>query len=133
MAIQLFRLKGKSYSATASKQCRSCGEPFAKNDRRYRIDVSVKGRRIIRFTHSLAPAGEIESSPKTDMLRKEFDITAHKPNNFITFNHVWERYLPSAREHKKTWRDDDYHYGKHIQPRFAETAFEMIMPFEIER
>ena len=46
---------------------------------------------------------------------------------------VWEKYLPWAKEHKGTWRDDEYHYGKHLKPRFASKAMENITPFDIEK
>ncbi len=46
---------------------------------------------------------------------------------------MWEKYLPWAKENKKTWRDDDYHYRKHIEPRFGEKALESISAFDLEK
>ena len=43
------------------------------------------------------------------------------------------KYLPWAKEHKKTWRDDAYHYGKHLEPRFGSKTLDSITSFDIEK
>ena len=83
---------------------------------------------------NLTIARELESSIKADMVREEFDISLHQAKKKpVTLNDVWEKYLPWAKEHKKTWRDDDYHYRKHLQPRFGEKSLESITPFDLEK
>ena len=32
---------------------------------------------------------------------------------------MWDKYLPWAKEHKKSWKDDEYYYRKHLEPRFG--------------
>ncbi len=76
-------------------------------------------------------AREAEGALKADMVRGELDIRKGKPAP--TLDAVWGKYLPYIREHKKTWRDDSYHYGKHLQPRFGKKRLDSISPIDIER
>ena len=133
MAIHLYCQKCYTSNALDSKQCSNCKTPFGR-DRRYRVQVAVKGRRTSRVVDNLTIARELESSIKADMVREEFDISLHQAKKKpVTLNDVWEKYLPWAKEHKKTWRDDDYHYRKHLQPRFGEKSLESITPFDLEK
>jgi integrase len=43
------------------------------------------------------------------------------------------RYLPWAKEHKKTWDDDFLHFHKHLKPRFGEKTFDVVSPFDVEK
>jgi integrase len=43
------------------------------------------------------------------------------------------RYLPWAKEHKKTWDDDFLHFHKHLKPRFGENTFDAVSPFDVEK
>ena len=133
MSIQVFCTGCKTSSALDAKKCPKCGKPFGR-ERKFRVQVSVKGQRITRVADNLTIAKEIESSIKADMVREEFDISHHKTKKkAVTLNHVWEKYLPWAKDNKKTWDDDDYHYRKHIQPRFGEKALDSITSFDLER
>lgn len=133
MSIQLFCAECKTSSALDTETCPKCGKAFGRN-RKYRIQVSVKGQRQTRVVDNLTIAKELEASIKADMVRGEFDITHHKTKvKPITLQEVWEKYLPWAKLNKKTWRDDDYHYRKHIEPRFGEKALESITPFDLEK
>jgi integrase len=133
MAVHLYCSECFTSNALAAKQCSNCKTPFGR-DRRYRVSVSVKGRRATRVVDNLTIAREVESSLKADMVREEFDITHHKvPKKALTLDGLWEKYLPWAQEHKQTWRDDDYHYRKHIQPRFGDKPLESITPFDLEK
>ena len=67
------------------------------------------------------------------MLREEFDITHHKVKKIPTLEDVWKKYLPWAKEHKKSWKDDELYYGRHIEPRFSKKALDSITPLDIER
>ncbi len=133
MSIQLFCTGCKTSSALTAKVCGKCQKPFDRN-RKYRVQVSVKGQRQTRVVDNLTIARELESSIKADMVREEFDVTHHQAKKKpVTLGDVWEKYLPWAKENKKTWRDDDYHYRKHIEPRFGEKALESISAFDLER
>jgi integrase len=70
---------------------------------------------------------------KGDLIRDEFEIADHRAQKATTLADVWDKYLPWAKEHKKTWHDDEYHYNKHLEPRFGSKALEDISPFDIER
>jgi integrase/ribosomal protein L40E len=132
MAIQIFCTACKTSSALTAKKCSKCGVSFTR-DKKYRVCVSVKGQRVTRVCDNLTIARETETAIKTDMLREEFDITVHQKKKVVTLGDVWAKYLPWAKEHKKTWDDDQYHYHKHLKPRFGGKALKDITPFEIEK
>ena len=133
MAIHLFCQKCFTSNSLDSKKCSNCQSPFGR-DRKYRVQLAVKGRRTSRVVDNLTIARELEVSIKAAMLRQEFDVKVHKVQEKpLTLDDVWGKYLPWAKEHKKTWRDDDYHYRKHIQPRFGNKALESITPFDLEK
>lgn len=133
MAIQLYCMGCKTYAPVTAKKCPKCGEAFSRDKRKYRVDVTVKGKRVTRFCDNLTIAREVEGTVRGDLVRGEFDITTHKTRKAITLADVWEKYLPWAKEHKLTWRDDFYNYGKHLEPRYGNKALEAITSFEIEK
>ena len=118
MAIQIYCEECRTSNKLDAKKCRKCGAAFAR-EKTFRVDVSLKGKRITRQAPSLTLAREIESNLKTELLRDEFDITAHKAKKVLTLADLWDKYLPWAKEHKKSWKDDEYYYRKHLEPRFG--------------
>lgn len=133
MAIHLYCTKCYTSNGLDAKECSNCRTPFGR-DRRYRVAVSVKGKRFTRVVDNLTIAREVERAAGSDLVREEFDITHHQVKKKpVTLNEVWEKYLPWAKQNKKTWRDDDYHYRKHIEWRFGEKALESITSFDLER
>lgn len=133
MAIQLYCHACKSYVPVASKKCPKCGLVFPREGRKYRVDVSVKGKRVTRFVDNLTIAREVESAIKGDLVRAEFDIAAHKTKRVVTLGDVWEKFAPWAAEHLKCWRTDEGFYRKHIEPRFGSKSLEAISPLDLER
>ena len=77
MAIQIYCEECRTSNKLDAKKCRKCGAAFGR-EKTFRVDVSLKGRRITRQAPNLTLAREIESNLKTELLRDEFDITAHK-------------------------------------------------------
>jgi integrase len=133
MAIHLYCPKCYTSNSLEAKGCSNCKTSFGR-DKRYRVSLSVKGKRFTRVADNLTLAREIESTAKSDLVREEFDVSHHKAKKKpVTLNEVWEKYLPWVQENKKTWRDDDYHYRKHIQPRFGDKALESITGFDLEK
>ena len=132
MAIQLYCSDCYSTSALNSNKCTGCGKVFGR-DRKYRVRVAMKGKRVTRVVDNLTIAKEVESSIKADLLRDEYEITTHKATKAVTLSDVWDKYLPWAKEHKKSWKDDEWNYNRHLEPRFASKAMESITPFEIEK
>jgi integrase len=134
MAIQLYCQACKAYVPVTVKRCPKCGDGFSRENKKFRVDVTVKGKRVYRFVDNLTIAREVESAIKGDMVRDEFNIATHRvPEKPVTLTDVWEKYLPWAEEHKKSWRDDGYYYQKHLAPRFGSKALQDIQPLDIER
>jgi len=73
MAIQIFCSKCKSTYALDAKSCSKCGTAFAR-DKKYRVCVSIKGKRVTRVVDNLTIARETESAIKGDMVRGEYEI-----------------------------------------------------------
>jgi len=117
MAIHLYCQKCFTSNGIDAKECSKCKSPFARDNRKFRVSVSVKGRRATRVVDNLTIAREVESAIKADMVRAEYDIAHHKTKKKpTTLNDLWSRYLPWAKANKKSWRDDEYNY--HLYNRF---------------
>ncbi len=133
MAIQIYCPHCYTSNGLNAKKCSKCGKAFGR-DRKYRVQVQMKGRRTSRVVDNLTIAREVEAALKGDLVRDEFEIADHqvqeKPK---TLNDIWGKYLPWAKEHKKSWRDDDYYYRAHIEPRFGSKALSDITAFDIEK
>lgn len=131
MAIQVLCPKCKSSWAVSAKSCGKCGTVFGRN-RKYRVCVSAKGKRITRVVDNLTLAREAEPAIKADLLRGELDI-ASKPKPIPTLGEVWARYLAWAREHKKSWVDDLRRYRQHLEPRYGRKPLDAIAPLDLEK
>lgn len=133
MSVEIYCTQCRTSCGINEKKCVKCETTFNKNNRKYRVCVSLKGQRKIRIVDNLTLAREAEATLKSDMLRGEFDITHHKVKKITTLNDIWKEYLPWAKEHKKSWKDDELYYNKHIEPRFGKKSLDAISPIDIER
>jgi integrase len=131
MAIHIFCTLCKTSCGLDAKECSKCGTAFGR-DKKYRVCVSVKGKRVTRVVENLTLAREAETAIKADILRGDLEIN-QKPKKAATLNEVWAKYLPWAKEEKKTWDDDLFNYRKHLEPRFGKKRLDEISPIEIER
>ena len=80
---------------------------------------------------NLTLAREWETAKKADLLRGEMGINQKNKPSYL--NEVWERYLPWAKENKKSWKDDNWYFAKHLVPRFGNKPLDCIAPIDIER
>ena len=131
MAIHLFCPVCKSSCTPSVTSCPNCGNRFGRTGRKYRVTVSVNRKRATRVFDNLTLAREGEAALKGDLVRGELDIKQKKPAP--TLGEVWARYLPWAKENKKSWRDDFYIYRSRIQPKFEKKRLDEISPIDIER
>ncbi|MGA8141173.1 MAG: tyrosine-type recombinase/integrase [Desulfobaccales bacterium] len=133
MAINIFCPICKNSNKLGTERCSKCGSPFGRH-RKYRVYVSVKGggKPITRVVKNLTLARDVEDAISADVTRGDLDIN-QKPQVAPSLNEVWVRYLPYAKEHKKTWDDDLFNYRKHLEPRFGNKRLDDISPFDIEK
>jgi integrase len=131
MAIHIHCPSCKSSFGLEAKECSKCGKAFGR-DKKYRVTVSVKGKRVTRVVDNLTLAREAEAAIKGDMLRDKLDFN-QKAKQVPTLGQVWKRYLPWAEENKKTWINDQRYYVKHLEPRFANKRLDAISPLDVER
>lgn len=133
MSIHLYCRQCRSSCQLKEKMCPKCGNLFPREGKKYRVSVKVKGKVVNRIVDNVTIAREVEAAIKSDLVREEFDITHHKAKKAVTLGDVWEKYLPWAKEHKKTWKDDEYHYHRHLEPRFGKKVLDAITSFDIEK
>ena len=132
MAIHIYCTKCYTSNGLDAKSCSKCGVAFGR-DKKYRVCVSIKGNRVTRVVDNLTIAREIQSAIKGDMIRGEFDINRNGKKKIPTLGEVWQKCLPWAKEHKKSWINDLRYYHKHLDPRFGKKLLDAISPLDIER
>ncbi|MBF0526930.1 MAG: site-specific integrase [Deltaproteobacteria bacterium] len=132
MAIFIYCDQCRTSSKLDAKECKKCGAAFGR-DKRYRVSAKVKGQTVAKLCNNLTIARETEATLKADMVRGTLGIKK-KEKPTITLNELWEKhFLPWAKEHKKTWKIDQYNYGKHLRPRFGSKKLDSISPIDVER
>lgn len=131
MAIHIYCTGCYTSNGLDAKSCSNCGAAFGR-DKKYRVCVSVKGKRVTRVVDNLTIARQTEAAIKGDMVRGEYEINRNG-KEAPTLGEVWGKYLPWAKEHKKSWRDDAWYYAKHLEPRFGKKSMNTISPIDIER
>jgi integrase len=131
MAIQIFCPKCKSTYGLDAKSRSKCGTIFGR-DKKYRVCVSFKGERATRVVDNLTLARQKEATLKADLERGDMDIKKEK-KKAPTLSEVWAKYLPWAKEHKKSWIDDLRYYRRHLEPRFGKKRLDAISPIDVER
>ena len=115
----------------SAKKCRKCGAVIPKKGRSYKVVVRANGRKITKTTSNLELAREIEAKLKINISKGQFDIHKKKPAPILDV--LWAKYMPWAKVNKKTWRDDQYRYHKHLQPAFGGKRLDRISPFDVEK
>lgn len=132
MAIQIYCSNCYTSNGLDAKKCTNCGKVFGRA-RKYRVSVSVKGKRATRVVDNLTIARDVEAALKGDLVRDEFDIADHKVQELPTLDDVWKKYLPWAKEHKRSWKDDEWNYNRHLQTRFGTKQLKNISALDVER
>lgn len=131
MAIQIYCTGCYTSNGLDAKSCSNCGATFGR-DKKYRVCVSIKGKRVTRVVDNLTIARETEAAIKGDMVRGEYEINRNV-KQVPTLGELWAKYLPWAKENKKTWDDDLFNYRKHLEPRFGRKRLDSISGLDVER
>jgi integrase len=131
MPIYIYCKQCKANSPTTAKICQKCSEPFPNQNKRYRVSVKTAGKAVTRFTHSLTVAKELENALRGDLQRGKHAI--YIKIRVPTLNDLWDRYLPWAKENKRSWADDASRYEQHIRPALGRLPLDKITPLAIER
>lgn len=130
MAIHIYCTKCYTSNGLSAKVCSNCGEVFGR-DKKYRVCVSFKGKRETRVVANLTLARQKQATLKADLERKHMGIEEEIPAPSLA--EVWAKYLPWAKEHKKSWIDDDRYYRKHLELRFGGKTLDAISPLDLEK
>lgn len=128
MSIYLYCKECRSTSPIHKQKCSKCGKSFPKDDRKYRISVTVQGKTVTRMVGNLEDAKNAEAAIRNDLVKGDFPAKIQA----ITLDDVWTNYLPWAKENKSSWKDDEYNYLKHLRPVFGVKTLDEIRPLDIE-
>jgi len=131
MAIQIYCPMCRASYKLDTKECPKCKVSFGRT-KKFRVCVSFKKKRVTRFYDNLTLAREAETAIKADILRGDLDIN-QKTKQVPTLGEVWAKYLPWAKEHKKTWDDDLGNYKKHLEPPFGKKRLDTISSMDVNR
>lgn len=135
MPIYSYCGKCRSSGPVRARVCPSCADPYPRRNRKYRVNVSRKGKRYNRIVEGLANARDLESALKTDVVRGDFEMREKAAGRTVpTLAAFWDNaYLPHIRTAKKTWKNDEYLFERHIRPRFGRKRLNEIGAAELER
>ena len=133
MAIQIYCTGCYTSNGLDAKSCSNCGATFGR-DKKYRVCVSIKGKRVTRVVDNLTIARETEAAIKGDMVRGEFEINRNV-KQVPTVGEVWKAYLKWAQipGNKKTWITDKFNYETHLEPRFTKKHLDKISAMDVNR
>jgi len=128
MSIYLYCKECRSTSPTQKQKCSKCGKSFPKDDRKYRVSVTVQGKTVTRMVGNLEDAKNAEAAIRNDLVKGDFPAKVQT----VTLNDLWTSYLPWAKENKSSWKDDEYNYTRHLQPKFGAKVLDEIRSMDIE-
>lgn len=129
MAINLRCSCGSETKLTA-KRCPRCGKPFPKKGRKYKVTVRVGGEKHTKIVSNLELASDLESKLKVDIVRGEHNLVK---KTAPALHQVWEKFLPWAKQHKRSWYSDQKCYGKHLEPLLGSKRLDRISTFDVEK
>lgn len=131
MAINIFCPVCKRNCGLEAKACK-CGNVFGRS-KQYRVQVYQDGRPVYdKVCANLTIARKTEEIEKAKVHKDEVGITGkRKPAPKLA--EVWAKYLPWAKQNKKTWDDDDGNYRKHLEPRFGKKRLDAISAMDVNR
>ena len=110
----------KTDQSVKNTTCRNCGRPLPRQGRIYKVVVVYQGRRVQKMVpDSLSLAKRIEAKIKAELVSGDF-FDRRKQSH--TLNEVWARYLPWAKENKKSWRTDEIRLNYLLKGRFGKKS-----------
>lgn len=99
----------------------------------WNLTKAVTEREKLRQGHRTGE-GPATLKEKRELAAEKRQEKAREKERAVTIGEFFEgRYLPWAKEHKKTWDDDFLHFHKHLKPRFGEKTFDAVSPFDVEK
>ncbi|WP_319548454.1 tyrosine-type recombinase/integrase [Desulfogranum marinum] len=130
MAILVGCSKCNSFYSLKNKVCPTCNLSLAKS-KRYKVNVKKQnGRRITRtIDGSLSLARTVESKLKVEIVEKKLLHIQRAPH----MQDVFEKYLPYAKAHKKSWKEDEQRYNRHIKEYLGGKKLDTIFAKDIQK
>lgn len=128
MAINIVCKKCKGNYSTKVKKCKKCGASLDKNCRYKVIVTTPEGKRLTRMLDTVTNARKYEAKLLSQIQdRKLFGILTP-----ITIDEAGEKFIEWAKENKKSWRDDEWRWGKHVLPYLSGRKLDQITPYDVQ-
>jgi integrase/ribosomal protein L40E len=129
MAINQVCSRCRSLHSLRAMACKKCGFMFGTR-RKYKVVVyGVNGKRTTKVLDDLHRARKYESKLKTQATENElFGIT-----EVPLIDEVWGKYMSWAKQNKKSWRDDEQRWTRHIQPHLKGRKMNTISAYDVEK
>ena len=129
MAINVICKSCKSNSALQSKQCKKCGASL-RSGCRYKIIVkNAKGKRMTKTVATITEAKKFEAKFKTDVEHERYFGVVPAP----VIDSVWKKYVTWAKLNKKSWKDDEERWKRHIKEHVTGQKMDEIRAFDIQQ
>lgn len=127
MAINLFCPICKKTSKPGTTLCK-CGHNLKRNYQ-YRVRVRmINGRWKSRVVDTFELAQAVEGQYKVDKI-KENDLEIFETPAIHT---VWKRYIQWAKDNKRSWRDDETRWKKHVVGHLGTMTMNKLRPKHIQ-
>jgi len=106
----------------------SCGVNL-KTKGKYKVRVKLRsGRWLTKQVDSLSKARQVEGKYRGDSVDEDVFNKRKAPG----IDAVWKKYLKWAKVNKRSWRDDQTRWNKHIADHLGSTHMNRIMPKDVE-
>jgi integrase len=112
-----------------AKACKRCGFKFG-SQKKYKVIVKgINGKRTTKVLDDLLRAKKLENKLKTQAIENElFGIT-----DVPLIDEVWAKYLSWAKQNKKSWRDDEQRWARHVEPHLKGKKMDSVSAYDVEK
>lgn len=129
MAVYQVCSECKSVLSVRAKACRNCGSTFG-SQKKYKVVVrGVNGKRTTKVLDDLLRAKKYENKLKTQSLENELFGITESP----LIDEVWAKYISWAKQNKKSWRDDEQRWARHVEPHLKGKKMNTISAYDVEK
>jgi len=120
---------------TKTKVCPKCGTSIPRTNKTYKVVVKYRGKRYVKIVpNSLEVARNIETKIKTELVSGEYyDRKKLAKQNIKYEDFIREKYLPYAKDNKKSWSREEFLLRLWILPVIGSKPLSSVSPFDIER
>jgi integrase len=107
---------------------------WASNGMNARKATNIRSEIIQNIKEGKNPQSLGEKREMAEALQKDLELQKQKESrDQFTFGQLAEKYIEWAKANKKSWRDDELRYNKHLRTYLAQKPLKIIAPFLLEK